>query len=201
MPNVNTTKSLTLAEKEQLDAFIQKEYARLLTYALHQTKDEEKAQDLLQDVIVRLYEGHNRIDFTQSPLAYFQFVLRKQRNNRAKKRQFQLEDGIQVGKDGLQTLLREPVEALEGLPYEGFDIEDIDHPKRMVIYRNLLGTFRPKRRWLLDQIEAGVTVVELYPLYCVKYEYTHSFQYFQTEVARLINLVQKKIEARLQDAG
>lgn len=91
MPSVNMTESPRKERnmttyREVCDAFIEANYTRLYDYAMHKVrKDEERAQDLVQDICLRLVEGKTDIDFDKDPFAYIQSMMDTRLNRHARK--------------------------------------------------------------------------------------------------------------------
>lgn len=205
-------KSLSQTERNNLDTFVETYYDKLLQYARHYEQDEEKAQDLLQMTLELLYSGIQSIDWSESPLAYFQHLLRDSRSRLKQNRQIQFEEGVDVEqRNGEPTnrSIREPLELtdsetgdpIDRTSVEAFDLGFLDEDKRWAVYQEVKQGFSERRQWILDQVEKGTSLKTIHARYIKHWESRVEWISFRVEVSRLIGWVREKIEARLQDAA
>lgn len=142
-------KTRTMEEYRKLcDAFIVENYDRLRAYAFHFTKpNEEHAELLLQDVCLRLLEEDVGIDFTTSPLALVQMMMRT-RLTRFKRR-WKLE--AEYTKSQCEETFRD-----EKRPHRGGCLMDVHLDLSL-----LLDTLDPKERALIEAYMEGHTQAQL----------------------------------------
>ena len=208
MPKPSMTRSLSAEQKAQLDQFVEGNYDKLKTYALHQTKDDEKADELLHELVMDLYTGRKVLQFGegQSPLTYCQYLMRnvRSRNSQSRKRAF--EEGYLVKtKDGVTTStnIRDilPDEDSYKHPYEAFDTLLLDRGIRYDAYIAIKPSLRERHRWILTKMEDDTSSRVIYTEYKKKFQTTVSWTSFMTEVSHLLQAVRLGIEAHLRVAG
>ncbi len=70
---------------DKLEAFVRAHRPRLLQYAIYQCYgDEDRGEDLLQEVLLRISNGQHVVDYTRSPLTQFQWLMKLVRRNWAR---------------------------------------------------------------------------------------------------------------------
>ena len=101
MPNENGNK-FTPEYRTQLDHFLEVNYKKFLSYALHQCKgDDEKAVLLLHDTCRHLLEGKAIIDFGRSNgrFTLVQFIMKSIRHHQGTNFQLSFENGYVLTRD------------------------------------------------------------------------------------------------------
>jgi DNA-directed RNA polymerase specialized sigma24 family protein len=208
MPKPSMTRSLSAEQKTQLDQFVEENYDKLRTYAFHQTKDDEKADELLHELVMDLYTGRKVLKFGagQSPLTYCQHLMRNVRSRDQSSRKKAFEEGFLVNtKDGVTTStnVRDilPDEDSSKHPYEAFDTLLLDRGTRYDAYLAIKPSFRPRHQWILMKMEDDIPTKDIYIEYGWKFGSPMSWNSFKIEVSHLLQKVRTRIEAHLQVAG
>ena len=205
MPKKSSTSGLSPDDKIHLDQFVEKTYERLLDYAIHITKDMDQAQDLLSDVLLKLYDGRITVKYVNYPMAYVQDALRTTFINKQKNRQEAFERGVDVQtKNGvrhaasIRTSIEPLADVLEGAPVYDY-MEDLLHYQA---YEKVKRTFPTRQRWILTQMEqVGITAQDLYDQYCETWNSSINIKSFRVTVSHILQKVRERVAAHLQDVG
>jgi RNA polymerase sigma factor (sigma-70 family) len=144
-----TEKNTTQDEyRKKCDAFVEQHYKKLRSYALFTThRDVDRAEDLLQRVIIILLEGRTEVTFEKGSLKYIQNMIYNQYRNDCTKERIRMQHNY--------TLCTSEESPKGDHSYSGEFKEDL-----LYLLKHLTERERQLIEWQLD----GLTMTQMIPL-------------------------------------
>jgi RNA polymerase sigma factor (sigma-70 family) len=146
--SLTSTESMSDEYRKKCDVFVEQHYKKLLSYALYAThRDKDKAEDLLQRVIITLLEGRTEVTFEKGSLKYIQNMIYNQYRNDCTKERIRMQHNYTLctSEESPKGDRSYSTEFKEDLPY---------------LLRHLTRQERQFIEWQLD----GLTMPQMIPL-------------------------------------
>jgi RNA polymerase sigma factor (sigma-70 family) len=148
--SLTSTENVSDEYRKKCDAFVEQHYKKLHSYARYAThRDVDKADDLLQRVIITLLEGRTGVTFEKGSLKYIQNMIYNQYRNECTKERIRMQHNYTLctSEDDPKGDRSYSAEFKEDLPYL---LKCLTKRERQLIEWQLDGLTMPQMIHLMD---------------------------------------------------